>query len=270
MFKPKLIAGTAFFVTITAALLCCADGEPAAPLARKSEIKLFVTAANTEQAIKALKLDEHKAKKRTVIFFDTGDRSLGANHLILRARQQGKGQGDSTVKLRAPEGEAELSDAERAIQPEQDWTNENEPTVSRSKDRESLDKGLVSKAIAGQLAIVELFSSEQQELVTGRMKDFNWADLRLYGPVEAEVWKQQWKLEGFPEDVTVELWHLQKAGKQQDILEVSANAKAETDEQAKELARRFFAAARAAGMGEPTGLTKTQMVLDFYQPGTTP
>ena len=91
MFKPKLIAGTAFFVTIAAALLCCADGEPAAPLARKSEIKLFVTAANTEQAIKALKLDEHKAKKRTVIFFDTGDRSLGANHLILRARQQGKG-----------------------------------------------------------------------------------------------------------------------------------------------------------------------------------
>ena len=102
------------------------------------------------------------------------------------------------------------------------------------------------------------------------MKDFNWAGLRLYGPVEAEVWKQQWKLDGFPEDVTVELWHLQKDGEQQDILEVSANAKAETDEQAKELAQRFFAAARAAGMGEPTGLTKTQMVLDFYQPGATP
>jgi hypothetical protein len=270
MFKPKLIASTAFFVTITAALLCCADGKPAAPLARKSEIKLFVTAANTEQAIKALKLDQHKAKKRTVIFFDTGDRSLGANHLILRARQQGKGQGDSTVKLRAPEGATELSDAERAIQPAQDWTNENEPTLSRSKDRESIAKGLVSKVIAGQLAIVELFSSEQQKLVTGRMNGFNWADLRLYGPVEAEVWKQQWKLDGFPEDMTVELWHLQKAGKMQDILEVSANAKAETDEQAKELARRFFAAARAAGMGEPTGSTKTQMVLDFYQPGAAP
>ena len=141
MFKPKLIASFVFFVMITAALFCCADGESAAPLARKNEIKLFVTAANTEQAIKALKLDEHKARKRTVIFFDTGDRSLGANHLILRARQQGKGHGDSTVKLRAPEGEAELSDAERAIQPEQDWTNENEPTVSRSKDRESTRQG---------------------------------------------------------------------------------------------------------------------------------
>ncbi len=270
MFKPKLVASSVFFVTITAALLCCADGEPAAPLARKSEIKLFVTAANTEQAIKALKLDQHKAKKRTVVFFDTSDRSLAAQHLILRARQQGKGHGDSTVKLRAPEGQTELSDAELAIQPEQDWTNENAPTLSRSKDRESTAKGLVSKVITGQLPATELFSAEQQELVLGRMKDFDWVDLRLYGPVEAEVWKQQWKLDGFPEDVTVELWHLQKEGKTKDILEVSANARAETDEQARELARRFFAAAKAAGMGEPTGQTKTQMVLDFYQPGATP
>jgi hypothetical protein len=100
MAKPKLVASSVFFVAITAVLLCCADGEPAAPLARKSEIKLFVTAANTEQAIKALKLDEHKAKKRTVIFFDTGDRSLGVNHLILRARQQGQGHGDSTMATR--------------------------------------------------------------------------------------------------------------------------------------------------------------------------
>jgi len=206
-----------------------------------------------------------------VIFFDTGDRSLAANHLILRARQQGKGgRGDSTVKLRVHDGATELSDAELAIQPEQDWTNENVATLSRSKDRESLAKGLVSQVIAGQLAMADLFDEEQHELVAGRMKDFNWADLRLYGPVEADVWKQQWKLDGFPEDMTVELWHLQKEGKQQDILEVSANAKAETEEQAKELARRFFAAAKAAGMGEPTGQTKTQMVLDFYQPGAAP
>jgi len=47
-----------FGVVVAAALLCCADGQSAAPLARKNEIKLFVTAANTEQAIKALKLDQ--------------------------------------------------------------------------------------------------------------------------------------------------------------------------------------------------------------------
>jgi len=268
MCNPGLILRGVFVAAVAVALLCCGNGKSVAPQVRKNEIKLFVTAANTEQAIKALKLDEHQAKLRTVVFFDTSDRSLAANHLILRARQPGKGRrGDSTVKLRAPEGAVELSDAELAIQPEQDWTNENEATLSRSKDRESLAKDLVPRVIAGQLAMADLFDEEQHELVAGRMKDFNWAQLRLYGPVRAKVWRQQWKLDGFPEDMTVELWHLQKEGKTQDILEVSATAKAETEEQAKELARRFFAAARAAGMGEPTGQTKTQMVLDFFQPG---
>lgn len=253
---------------LAAALLSCSDAKaPTAPL-RKNEIKLYVTAENAAQAMQALKLDEHKAKKRTVVYFDTSDKSLAAEHLILRARQGGKGsRGDSTVKLRASAGATALSAAELAIQPEQDWTNEHEPTLSRSKDRESIAKGLVSQVIAGELAVAELFDAGQQELVTARMKNFNWADLRLYGPVKASVWRQQWKLDGFPEDVTVELWHLKKDGKTEDILEVSANTKAETDEQARELAQRFFAAARAAGMGEPTGQTKTQMVLDFFQPG---
>ena len=251
-------------------LLFLVGSLPAAIHSWKTEIKLLVNTENAAQAIQALKLDERQAVKEIVCYFDTGDGALEAHQLILRARQKAGQPGESTVKLLATAGATDLSDEERAIQPEQDWTNENVATLSRSKDRESLAKGLVSQVIAGQLAMADLFDEEQHELVAGRMKDFNWADLRLYGPVEAEVWKQQWKLDGFPEDVTVELWHLQKEGKQQDILEVSANAKAETEEQAKELARRFFAAARAAGMGEPTGVTKTQMVLDFYQPGATP
>lgn len=265
-FARKVVAALA-----AATLISCADAKSPAPLLRKNEIKLYVTAENAGQAMQALKLDEHKAKKRTVVFFDTSDRALAAQHLILRARQGGKGsRGDSTVKLRAPAGATELSAAELAIQPEQDWTNEHEPTLSRSKDRESIAKGLVSQVIAGELAVAELFDAGQQELVTARMKNFNWSDLRLYGPVKASVWRQQWKLDGFPEDVTVELWRLKKAGETKEILEVSANTRAETDEQAKELAQRFFAAAKAAGMGEPSGQTKTQMVLDFFQPGVAP
>ena len=99
------------------------------------------------------------------------------------------------------------------------------------------------------------------------MKNFRWDSLRRYGPAESRVWRQQWKLHGFPENVTVELWHLAKDGRTQDMLEVSASAKAETEAQAQELAWKFFAAARAAGLGESTGQTKTRMVLDFFQPG---
>ncbi|MFC1720071.1 CYTH domain-containing protein [Pseudomonadota bacterium] len=262
MFAWKLFAAS-----LVAFLLCVGDSNAATALARKNEIKLFITAANTEQALKALKLDMTRAKKRTVCFFDTAERSLSASHLILRARQSSKGRTDSTVKLRVGSEPIELSDAELAIQPEQDWTNEIEPTHSRSLDYDWPVRGLLSEVVAGQQAVIELFTQEQQELVKGRMKDLNWADLRLYGPVEILIWRKHLKLDGFPEDVTIELWNLQKDGKTLDILEVSAKVKAETDQIAKDLARQFYRAARDAGMGEPTGQTKTQMVLDFFQPG---
>jgi hypothetical protein len=94
--------------------------RPAAALARKSEIKLFVTAADAEQATKALKLDEHRPVKAVVCFFDTNTGELETNNLILRGRQMGDGPGDFTVKLRAIAGTTELSDAERAVKPELD------------------------------------------------------------------------------------------------------------------------------------------------------
>jgi hypothetical protein len=241
--------------------------SPAAAPARQNEIKLFVTAVNAQQAIAALELDEHRAVKGIVCFFETSAGALEANDLILRARQMGAGTGDFTVKLRATAGATELSAVERAIQPEWDWTREDQPTLSRSIDRKSLAKGLVAKVAAGQVAVAELFSEPQRQLVMGRMKDFNVGSLRRYGPVEALVWRQQGKLHGFREKVTVELWHLRKDGQMRDVLEVSAKATTETEEQALALAKQFFGAAKAAGLGEPAGQTKTKTALDFFRPG---
>src|SRR5258708_19128694 len=73
----------------------------AASSPRKIEMKLLVTAANTPQAIKSLKLDERRAVEGIVCFFDTSDRALNASHFILRARQQTGQLGESTVKFRA-------------------------------------------------------------------------------------------------------------------------------------------------------------------------
>jgi hypothetical protein len=265
--KPVVIARTTSFVILAAILLNVATGCDAARPLRKNELKLLVTATNTEAAIRSLKLDQYNAQKGIVCFFDTSDTALATQHLILRTRQKGDGTGDSTVKLRAAEGATELSDAERAIQPEQDWTSDNGPTVSRSSERDGLSRGLVAKVAAGQVRVAELFNAAQRKLVTARMRNFKWENLRRYGPVETLVWHQQRQFQGFPEKVTVELWHLQKDGRRQDVLEVSANVKTETDEQAQALARQFFSAAKAAGLGEPTGQTKTRMVLDFFTPG---
>jgi hypothetical protein len=233
----------------------------------KSEIKLYVTAANAAQALDALKLDEHQAVQEVVCFFDTSDGILDSHNLILRARQEPGQRGEFAVKLRGGTSTTELSDAERAIAPEQDWTNENGPAVSRTVERKSLPKGLVSKVVAGQLPVDALFNDAQRQLVTSRIKDFSWESLRRYGPVEAKVWQQQWQFKGFPESVTVELWHLREGDRTEDILEVSAKAKAATEEEAKALVRQFFKAAKAAGLGEPSGQTKTRKVLEFFKPG---
>ncbi len=240
---------------------------PAAPRVRKNEVKLFVTAANAAQAMKALNLDAHPYTQQTVCFFDTIDRALEASNLILRARQKGDEPGESTVKLRMDGDAMNLSDAERRLKPEQDWTSETKLSLSRSLGDDTLATGLVATVAAGQGGVVTLFNEAQRRLVNERMKDFRWDSLKRYGPVETRVWRQQWKLRGFPEEVTVELWNLERDGRRQDVLEVSATAKADTEAEAHEMVRKFFAAARAAGFGESTGLTKTKMVLDFFQPG---
>jgi hypothetical protein len=62
-------------------------------------------------------------------------------------------------------------------------------------------------------------------------------------------------------------WRLEKDGRTLEILEISAKAKADTEEQAQALAKQFFGAAKAAGLGEPSGRTKTKQVLEFFKPG---
>jgi hypothetical protein len=268
--RRRLTGSRSLKFALTLRLLVGVEALPAAdaiPGEWKTEFKFIVPAANMAKAIQVLQLDEQRAVKGIVCFFDTGDRALEANNLILRARQRDGQSGDSTVKLRAPSGGMELSAPERLIAPEHDWTNDHEPTISRSLDARPISKGLVARVAEGDAAVVELYNHAQRQLVAARLKDFDWGDLKCYGPVEAEVWPQQSKLPGFLEPVTVELWHLRQAGRTQDLLEVSTKSRVETDAQAQALARQFFTAATAAGLGEPATQTKTKQVLDFFKPG---
>jgi hypothetical protein len=127
--------------------------------------------------------------------------------------------------------------------------------------------GLVSRAAAGEVSIAELYNKKQKKLVSARLGNLDWGSLRRYGPVETEVWREYRQFDGFPEKITIERWHLEKDGKTLEILEVSAKTKAETEEQAQAMAKQFFGVARNAGLGEPSGQTKTRMVLDFFKPG---
>jgi hypothetical protein len=232
-----------------------------------AEFKLLVTAANTAQALRTLELNPQRAVKQTVCFFDSPDGALDSAHLILRARQSGDGPGQSTAKLRASQGDVVLSATEQAIPLELEWVHPTQSMLSRSLDA-PLAKDMVSMAAAGEVPSAGLFNEAQRQLVTDRTPEFKWESLHCYGPIDAQLWRQQRKFPGFPNKVTIELWHLRKDAKTLDLLEVSAKAKAVTEAQAQVLASQFYAAAKAAGMGEPAGLTKTRLVLDFFKPAT--
>lgn len=259
-------------IPCSASLLYAADpssppaGTIAIPAPAKQEIKLFMTAANAERAITELKLDKHRAVHQIACFFDTADGTLQANHLILRARQKADAPGESTVKIRVTDVAAELTAAERAMELELDWTSENKVAFSRSISHSALPVGMVAQAAAGKIPTRLLFNESQRDLVSARIKDFDWDRLRCFGPVKVKVWRKHCKIDGFTEKVTVELWHLQRDGKKKDILEVSVKTTAESDAHARALANQFYAAAKAAGMGEPAALTKTQVVMDFLNP----
>ncbi|MES2920978.1 MAG: hypothetical protein V4819_05510 [Verrucomicrobiota bacterium] len=233
---------------------------------RVNEIKFQVASAHVATALKVLKLDPAAATSRDVCFFDTADGALAARDLILRARQTPGESGDSTVKIRTTDATTKLSKAEQAIPPEQDWTGKTEPVISRSLDRNLSDRGLFARVMAGRAPVRELFNKKQVELVTARLKGFRFESLRRLGPFKTQVWKKRSNLGGFEEQLTVELWHLRKDGKSEQILEISTKATTETDAQARAVAKRFFAAAKAAGMGKPDPRTKTRKVIEFYQP----
>jgi hypothetical protein len=257
----------AFRFVLMLGLLVVATSLPAAEhegSIRKNEFKLLVTAVDSAIVLKALGLERQSADKEIIYFFDTSDKMLQAHHVTLRARQPVGRSGDATVKLRATTGTLELSDEERTLQPEQDWTSEHDPTEARSLTRVDLPDDLISQVGDGSMPVASLFSKEQQNLARVRLPGVDWKSLKKLGPIEAQVWSRQGKLNGVDEPVTVELWQLRQDNREQQILEVSAKGKVKTDAEAQLQARQFFAAAKAAGLGEPGGQTKTKLVLDFF------
>lgn len=240
-----------------------AAGEPL----RENEIKFQVAPANVATALKTLNLNPAAATTRNTCFFDTADGALAARNLILRVRQTAGKSGDSTVKIRTTEATAKLSPAEQAIPPEQDWTGESEPAISRSADRALTDSALLGRVLAGKAPVRELFNKQQQALVTGRIAGFKFKSLKRHGPFKTRTWKKLSNLDGFARQLTVELWSLEKAGRSEQILELSTKVTTGTDAQARAVAKRFFAAAKSAGMGKPDTRTKTRRIIEFYQPG---
>lgn len=232
---------------------------------QSNEFKLIVTAVSTDKALEKLGLTKQNANNSVIYFFDSDDKKLQAQNLILRARQSGNKLGDSTVKIRVANQVLKLNDQELALPIEYDWVNAVEPIESRSLTYKQLDRHLLSNVANGLTPVANLFTQAQRNLLETRIPSFNWENLKHYGPIKAVVWTRQVRLTGFAEDMTVELWHLTKNNHQQEILEISAKVQVETKTEAQAQAQLFFAAAKDAGLGVPNGKTKTILAMDFFK-----
>ncbi len=235
----------------------------------RSELKLVIPPDRAAAAAAVLGLAEKTPAPLEVLFFDTKDAALHDKDLILRVRHKAGSPGQSTVKLRVSPGGGPLGDIEESITPEMEWTNTRAPLMSRSIDHK-IPPDQYNAVLRDGASAKTLFNDKQRRLVEARLPEFQWESLIAHGPLHGEIWDQQCQLKGFPKPVTVESWHLQKGDQSSEILELSAKVTAGSETEANEMAVAFFQAAEAAGFGKPNGLTKTQMVLDFFRPAQAP
>ena len=212
-----------------------------------------------------LKLAEKNPVAVAVAFFDTRDSTLAAKNVILRVRREAGTPGQSTVKIRADSAAEPSDDLELSMPAEFDWMSPDAPEFSRSLNH-TLPPNQLDAVVSRTAQINTLFNSRQQHLLTSTCPEFSWEKLLVFGPVQAEVWDKQSKLKGFPKPISVERWHLERDGRKSEILEVSVKVSTSSEAEAKQLAAAFYQAAEDAGFGPAQGLSKTQIVMDFFRP----
>lgn len=234
----------------------------------KGEIKWTVPAENIPSAKAVLGLQDAEAKQEEVWFFDTAGQDLRKeHHLVLRARRDDK-KTDSTVKLRLADATGTPGASSPQGKVELDW-GEGAQSLSLSEDAEESEIPALEKVMGGNAAVKELFPTKaQQKLLAPALATLDWGQIKRYGPVKAQVWKNKVgkkakvHLPGYDE-VTAELWHLEKGASRRDILEISIKTEG-TREQIKQRAEVFFNAVRKQLVGDTS---KTGAVLDFFAPG---
>jgi hypothetical protein len=232
----------------------------------KVEVKFVVREADTAFALANIGslLQEAKGKvyEEQVCFFDTGDKTLSASGVILRARKKGGDEkDDSTLKLRPVNGDSVTTEEADALKKEEDWSNPKAGKESWSKDK-AITEDEFDEVVQGKKAPNELFETQRNLLKKDRIKDAEWDKLRRYGPIQAKVFKEC-SLPGFEGKVTVELWQLDCGHSKRPLLEFSV--KIDNNDDTAKHAQDFFDEVIKATNAKPDDVSKTRIVLDFLK-----
>lgn len=216
-------------------------------LSMNVEVKILVPESDWTRLRDAAELGESKV--RWIWFFDTAERALGADGVILRLRS-GEKEGDTTAKLRghplAPDVVA-LLDEEGGLKVENDCT-EDACTLAFSITREdaSLSGDLTGWAWPPPR---ELFSRRQRALAALGGRAVPWDEVARLGPITSHTWKKK------DLGLTVERWTVGAAS----IVEVSMRGETGPEEPLSNLRTRLGAWG-VSTLGLPGG--KTRWALD--------
>ena len=164
-------------------------------------------------------LSDGDGERRTIYFFEEQvdrDRTalpLFEDGVILRAREVEEDEDDSTVKFRPCDRsrltaewlKAGIQD-DRDFKLEEDWAG-NDQRLAASLGAGQRE-GEIAAVFADRRPVRALFSSDQERLVVDYGRAVDWDALRIFGPVEAERWKN---VRIGPFSVFAELWEVGEA-----------------------------------------------------------
>lgn len=261
-------------VAVTFLLACASDPEAddlsvepgevpgldKADAAENPQVELKVTVAGDaiDFARDELRLQHDRAERRAVHFYDTLDLALFEQGVILRSRKVSDGQDDSTVKVRplepgdAPEAFIELAEFEC----ETDWVLDR--SVASCKIDADQDTGEIDDVASGDRDVVQLFSSEQEDLVAWAAPDGpSWSELYDLGPTDAWVWKISSRR--LPARLTAEHWVLPDGT---ELLELSMRVDADEAEEGLERLLDWLDG-RGITLSEAQE-TKTRLALEYF------
>lgn len=221
------------------------------------ELKVTVPAADQRSAADALGLDPLEAEIRQVFFFETPDLSLDAGGVVVRARRNQGGSGDTVVKLR-PVVPSELPKRVRrstAFNIEVDVMPGGFVCSGSMKGTAGAQE--VRAAALGGHPARKLFSKEQRAFYAEHAPEgLALDDLKVLGPIF--VLKLKSTPKGFGRKLTAEMWLFPDNSR---VLELSTKCRpAEAFEVAAE-ARAFLSSKGVDLDAEQQTKTRTALAL---------
>jgi hypothetical protein len=234
----------------------------------EAEIKLFVVEDKIGEANKRVQEDftKEEPKRHQIYFFDTSRLALYENTggpVILRARQKGEKEPQSTVKFRRPKRDPELEkklmkiSSNLEIQTESIGGKDEPPGISYALDAKP-EKSLSELDGAGSQKITEWFSPEQKKFLDAAGVNVDWRNLKVFGRIDADVWEWEEQDKRVNAKVTAELWRL---GNKQ-IFELSCKKPSENLVKQVENFVAFFRDQNILAAENPQ--SKTKQALDHF------